>query len=302
VTYRLMVTFHGGSSRTSINNVGIFSVADDHAQPVDPFYALRPSRGTSLGALPALAELRRMVMAADGTLLVANGYKDFSQLLQFSPSSTPASFEFASVYASDQLHHPFDALFAFGNDLYVSNQDADLKKSKSPAITFYSTSGANGQVFLAEQTFRALRGLAYDGNYLYVADAGGNEDGAFYGFDASGRKKVSHALEQPVHLLYDGTRYVYIGDEHKNAVYIYDTVTQNVPLGLITKDTGLDHTGGMALVTTSATSATLLVASRLGHAIMSYPLELGNPPTWDGTKQTLLSNLTDFPEFLLVPG
>jgi hypothetical protein len=299
--YDLMLTFHGGSIDSSINNVGVFTVSDDNqAEPATPFYALGPRAQGGFGALPALSELRCLALdPLDGSLLVANGFKDFNQVLQFSPASGPSRFAFASIYASDGLNHPFDLVFAFDNNLYVSNQDPNPKLSKSPVITWYSAPGAKAEVFKAQATFQTLRGLASDGSYLYVADAGTKQDGMLYAFDESGKVRVSYPLSEPVHLLYDGTRYLYIGDEHDNAVYLYDTVSRTAPSGLLTGATGLNHTGGMALIKTSPSSATLLVASRVGQAILSYAVTLGTPPTWDGAKSVLLGNLSDLPEFIL---
>jgi hypothetical protein len=86
-----MLTFHGSSNDSSINNVGVFTVTDDNqAAPASPFYALGPRAQGGFGALPALGELRCLTLdPLDGSLLVANGFKDFSQVLNFSPASGP---------------------------------------------------------------------------------------------------------------------------------------------------------------------------------------------------------------------
>lgn len=292
-----MLSFHGGSLATSINNVGVFTVADGSLTPATPFYALQPAQTTDFGALPALRELRGLALhPSDGTLLVANAYMEFSQVLQFTPTSEPGVFEFSAIYAANQVNHPFDLVFAFNDYLYVSNQDA--VKGDTPAIIYYTGPNAPGETFATAEVFKDLRGLAFDGKYLYVADAG---TGTFYAFTADGGAPAqTFKLGEPVHLLYDGTRYVYIGDEAKNCVYLYDTTTQDAPTSLIQGDTGLDRTAGLALVPVDSSSATLLAASRKGNSVLAYPITLGTPPTWDGTSKPLLSGLTDLPEFILL--
>jgi hypothetical protein len=296
----IMLTFHGGSSSTSINNVGVFTIANGTTQPADPFYALQPAQDADFGALPALRELRGLVPHhSDGTLLVANAYKEFSQILQFTTMPESAGVEFGGLYAANQVNHPFDVVFGFNDYLYVSNQDA--ARGKSPVVTYYTGANTDGAIFTTSVTFQSLRGLAFDGKYLYVADAGADKKpGSFYVFASNGDLVKSFALEQPVHLLYDETHYIYIGDEAKNCVYLYDTISQDAPTPLIDGKTGLDHTAGLALLPVSSASATLLVASRKGSSVMAYPITLGTPPKWDGTYKPALSGLTDLPEFILV--
>jgi hypothetical protein len=296
----MLLTFHGGSTDTSINNAGAFVVTNGEPAPSTAFYALGPARQTDFGALPALRELRGLALhPTDGTLLVANGYKEFSQVLQFSPTADPTLFEFASIYASNQVNHPFDVVFAFNDALYVSSQDAG--QGGSPVITYYTGPGAKAGVFPASASFQSLRGLAYDGKYLYAADAGAEKgDGMLYVFAATGETVKSFPLAQPVHVLYDGARYVYIGDEDKDCIYLYDTVAEQAPTTLIGGDTGLDHTAGLALALGQSPSATLLAASRKGNAVLAYPITLGDPPTWNGSYKPFLTGLTDLPEFVLV--
>jgi hypothetical protein len=295
----VLLTFHGGSTQTSINNVGVYELGNGGGRPGDPFYALGPAVRRNFGALPALRELRGLAShPEDGTLLVANAYRSFNQVLQFSETSTPHMFEFTGIYASDGLNHPFDVAFGFDNALYVSNQDAE--DGKHAVITYYTAAGAKGVEFPAKAKFATLRGLAFDGTYLYVADAGAKGDGMLYGFSSDGHLHRSHPLKQPVHVLYDGTRYVYIGDESEDCVYVYDTTTDAAPTPLIKKGSGLDHAAGLAFIAATSSSATLLVASRKSSEVLAYPITFDPTPGWDGTRNTFLQGLTDFPEFVFV--
>jgi hypothetical protein len=70
--------------------------------------------------------------------------------------------------------------------------------------------------------FTALRAIATDGIYWYAADAGSTSTpGGVQAFDQHGAPEPQGPLNvpQPVHLLYDGARYLYIGSEAKNSVY-----------------------------------------------------------------------------------
>ena len=296
----IMLTFHGGSSSTSINNVGAYNVVGDVASPASPFYALQPEQIANFGALPAVRELRGIVAhPTDGTLLVANAYKEFNQILQFTPTSAPGVVEFSAIYAQKQVNHPFDIVFAFEKYLFVSNQDA--VSDNGPAITYYPRAGADGKVFPTSRKFGRLRGLASDGKYLYVAGAeAGKTAGCLFVFGPNGALVTSHPLDAPVHLLYDGARYVYIGDEAKDCVYLYDTASGTAPTPLVEGHTGLEDTAGLALLPLNPSSAKLLVASRKGKAVLAYPITLGTPPRWDGTYTRLLGGLADWPEFIFV--
>jgi hypothetical protein len=98
-------------------------------------------------------------------------------------------------------------------------------------------------------------------------------------------------VHEPVHLLYDGSRYLYIGSEKDNAVYQYDTHEGGTSLDtFICTSTAvrIDHTAGLAIF-----NGYFYVASRKGMAINQY--ELATP----STGSVYVSKLADSPEFIL---
>jgi hypothetical protein len=139
--------------------------------------------------------------------------------------------------------------------------------------------------------FITLRGIATNGTNWYVADEGDTKTpGSVSIFDASGKEQSSLSVNQPVHLLYDGSRYLYIGSEKDNAVYQYDTTgsaTTVSPFIQSSKTVPIDHTGGLAIW-----NGSFYVASRVGMAINQYPL------TQPGSGSVYVSGLADNPEFI----
>jgi hypothetical protein len=300
-----LVSFHGGTTAASINNLGVFG-ADGTAR--DPFYALGPapensgsgSGQVSVGALPALNELRA-VLTTSGALYVVNAYKEFCQLLTFAPRPAADGFwPFAGIYAdkSAGLSHPFDVV-AGPSVLYVSNQDSN-------DVVSFTGPGAQGTVVASG--YKAVRGLAWDGQALYVADSGADKVHIYP--DAESSKATSFAASEPVHLLYDGVSQLFIGSEKDNSVLVFDTTSvpsDNNPQILIDgKRSGLDHTSGLALTEVTSKSANLLVASRVGRQVLSYPLALVDGAwTWQSASYTTFLHhhqLGDDPEFIVAVG
>jgi hypothetical protein len=306
----LAVSFHGGATLPGINNVYAF------AQGKDGRVMLGAPNAPDLGMMPALSELRAFVVSSDGSFLfVANGSKDRNQVVRFTAGSTGEPvWVFHDVYASEGLSHPFDLVHAFDGSLFVSNQDTDT-------VTCHATAGGPATTFATG--FSEVRGLAFDGTYLYVADVGADTVSIY---DATGAKVGTLDVKRPVHLLFDASGWLWIGsergedaadaaipsgahdDDHHDAVYAYDTA--KAPAGDVVKvvhgaSTGLDHTAGLCLVAGPTTkSATLLVASRVGHRILAYPIDLSHhSPSWSpSTSQTVLGGdvLLDDPEFIAI--
>ena len=306
----LAVSFHGGATLPGINNVYAFS----HGK------AGRVMLGTpnapDPGLMPALSELRSFVASSDGSFLfVANGSKERSQVVRFTAgASGEPPWVFHDVYASEGLAHPFDLVHGFDGSLFVSNQDTN-------AVTCHASAGGPATTFATG--FSEVRGLAFDGTHLYVADVGADTVSVY---DGTGAKVGTLDVKRPVHLLFDGG-WLWIGsergkvaagaatpsgahgdDDHHDAVYAYDTA--KAPAGDVVKvvhgaSTGLDHTAGLCLVAGPTTkSATLLVASRVGHRILAYPIDLSHhSPSWSpSTSQTVLGSdvLLDDPEFIAI--
>jgi hypothetical protein len=147
----LLVTFHGGSSAGSINNVFAYATSGPNSGALLTNSALAPPGGGSL------SELRAMTLA-NGHLYVANGARRTSNVLCYSLPPvllTPPgglNFTFLSTVVaatfSDKGHfetaiaHPF-GIAAVGDLLYVSNQDTNVVAQVSLAND--GENGALGQ-------------------------------------------------------------------------------------------------------------------------------------------------------------
>lgn len=284
----LCISFHGGSTATSINNI-LLAVPAHSLTPV-----LAPNAS---GAMPALSELRGFFLDTDdGNLYVVNGYKDFSSILVFQPQ-TGGGYTFYSIFAAgatDKLAHPFCAVPGSDGHIYVSNQDV-ITGASSSAITYYEGPsmkhpGTYKGVFI--DGFITLRGIATDGSNWYAADEGDSKNpGTVAMYDSSGKLKTSVKINQPVHLLWDGAQYLYIGSEGDNAVYQWDPASGGQPVKFIASTTKvpIDHTSGLAI-----SNGYMFVASRKSFSVNSY--QIANPGT---TGSVVVSGLVDDPEFML---
>jgi DNA-binding beta-propeller fold protein YncE len=305
----LAVSFHGGATLPGINNVYAFAGEPGRLM-------LGAPNSPDAGMMPALSELRAFVPSGDGTyLFVANGSKERNQVLRFTRGSAgEPPWIFHDVYASDGLSHPFDVVVGFDGNVFVSNQDTDT-------VTRHTSPGGPATTFAAG--FREVRGLAFDGTHLYVADVGADSVAIY---DSTGATVGTIDVKRPVHLLIDASGWLWIGsergkdtasaaghsgahgDEHHDAVYAYDSA--DVPGGDVVKvihghSTGLDHTAGLCLVPgQTAVDATLLVASRVGRSILAYPIVRAHgSPSWNpSTSKTVLGSdaLLDNPEFIAI--
>ena len=288
----LAISFHGGGSgpkgSRAVNNILVPSAAGS------PTCLLGPNQG---GFMPALWELRGFFAdPTSGDLFVVNAYQDCSAIFRFKNSGGAGSpYSYAGIFAAGagaQLNHPFCAALGADGDVYVSNQDPGSGRTTG-AITVYqgpnaAVPGAFVRVFA--DGFTALRAIATDGINWYAADAGSTKSpGGVKVFDQDGvpRPQGSLNLPQPVHLLYDGARYLYIGSEATNSVYRYDTTGPGDPELFLDGSGQIDHTAGLAI-----SSTVLFVGSRKGRSVYCYPLA---DPT---SGRSFVTNLPDNPEFM----
>jgi hypothetical protein len=289
----LTVSFHGGSSPNAVNNLLSYRRGGSGIPILNP-----PASIT-------LDELRGFTPGPNGDLYVMVGNKNAGNVLQFTPP-VPPSVEYTDGTAfaspSSALSHPFALVFA-KSSLFVSNQD-DNKVRR-----FSASTGAGGKDFA--EGFNTLRGIAADANYLYVADEKGrkNQKGevSWYalpnGASASKASKAGHVdVDDPVHLLYDGSRYVYIGCEKNSEIYLLDTQnlakapTRLVPPPIDTPGLSIPpDVAGLAIA-----SGKLYVASRKSRFIAQYSLETSTtPPTLSAPGEIFVGNLPDEPEFVV---
>ena len=271
-----MISFHGGDSKG--------------ASPINTLASIQLG-----GSPPSLRELRAFTVGPDGNLYVVNAYKDNSMILQFGPASSwPAPY--LTTFVDSHLDHPFDIVFGPKGNLYVSNQD------NNHVNMFEGPSGANPGHHLGDFAggFNAVRGLAYDGTYVYIADeqGGASKTGAVCVYDSSGNSQNSIAAPDPIHLMYDGQRYLYIGCGSANDVQVFDTQNPSQPAQSIFSggaNPAIDGTSGIAL----PGDGNIYVASRKGQRILKYPL---STPTTAGAGSVFLGQLPDQPEFVGMVG
>lgn len=255
------------------------------------------------GSLPSMRELRAFAVGPDGNLYVVNAYKNNSVIFQFgSAASLPAAYQTTFV-DSTHLNHPFDLVFGPDGNLYVSNQD------DHEVNMFQGPSGKIPGAYIghfAKHGINTLRGIACDGTYWYVADetgGGSKKDpgtGAVLIYDREGNlQSQSIAVPNPIHLVYDGQRYLYIGCGSANDVKVFDTTNlSSLPSSIFGSggaNPAIDATAGIAL----PGDGHIYVASRKSSQVLQYPL---SSPTSAGTGAVFFDQLPDQPEFIGTPG
>jgi hypothetical protein len=217
---QLLVSYHGGGVKGSVNNVDL---ADESGSL---------KKDVLEGTLPPakLDELRGMTFGPDGNLWVVSGKRSVSQIIRF--DGTPNShgvYEFIGlvfgVEALDALLHPFDIRFPPGGatEWFVSNQDTNVVVGPLPEVvldppfepglspwlasnypdnnllpgTWVASAvgglaghptapvpipaGLEASPATGGPVSNSVRGLEHDGEYLYVADEVANQVKAYDG-------------------------------------------------------------------------------------------------------------------------
>ncbi|HEY6391624.1 MAG TPA: hypothetical protein VIX89_10125 [Bryobacteraceae bacterium] len=159
----LFVTFHGGSSTDSINNIYAYitgSGPQKTASSTSVLNLLYPDQ---------LSELRAMVLA-NGCLYVANGSKHTSNILCFHGSGTIYDLVSTLVCGNvDSVNHPFSLVFDGAGHCFVSNQDTNV-------VAIFNV-GASGETTTPGPVASYLTGLGVTGTFLdatFVASKVGN--------------------------------------------------------------------------------------------------------------------------------
>lgn len=160
----LLVTFHGGSGSSSINNVYAYDTSDGTQPPTDALEVLKQV---------TLSELRAMVFA-NGLLYVANGAKKQSTVLAYNVPSSGSTFTYAATLIGPTLSkkkhfesgiaHPFGIAFN-GASCFISNQDTNVVSQVT-----VSNQGLTGTLVQGPPNY--LSGLFPTGTFLdgtYVA-------------------------------------------------------------------------------------------------------------------------------------
>jgi hypothetical protein len=158
----LFVTFHGGSSKDSINNIYAYTTGSGPQKTA--------SNPAVLNMLypGQLSELRGMVLVND-FLYVANGSKKTSNILCFQGSGT--SYDLVSAFVCGNLNsvnHPFSLAFDDADHCFVSNQDTNV-------VAIFNV-GSSGETTTPGPVASYLTGLGLSGTFLdatFVASKSG---------------------------------------------------------------------------------------------------------------------------------
>ncbi len=284
-----LIGFHGGGS--GIENLRSYSLT------TPPTCTNQAVLQVNASGEPGLYELRGFMYDAGGNLYVANANKSNSQVLRFMPASGSTS---GYAYAYDptfdlttNLVHPFGLAVGFAGNLYVSNQSTGGQGGN--VITYYdalNTSQLGQYLGTLPQTFQQLRGIAYDGTYLYAADT---TAGTVTQIDAGRATIATIPVAAADHLLYDGTQYLYVGSE-SNGVYRYDTQAGGAPVPFLSDPSpAIGAVAGFAF----GGDGYFYVADRTGNALNRYPLDFSVfPPSCQSEGEPFLTGLGDSPEFI----
>ncbi len=290
----LFVTFHGGSSKDSINQVYAYSTGSGPQKD--------PSSKSVLNMLylDQLSELRGMVLA-NGCLYVANGSKKTSNILCFQGSGS--TYDLVSTFVCGNLNsvnHPFSLVFDGAGHCFVSNQDTNV-------VAIFNV-GATGETATPGPVASYLTGLGLTGTFLdatFVASKVGTlpnvpptptlEDGQG-GLDVTttgtGKdEKVSHSVRDLA--LANGI--LFVADEPGGCVRMYDPSTGEYhgkstgalksPTHLLIQGTTMYVTAGQEIwsspVPTDASNPTLnftsVFSTTLGD-VAGLAFDLADPP------------------------
>jgi hypothetical protein len=112
------ISFHGG--KNSLNNIHVY---DHSGNPSSTPKLLKKDKSKV-----KLKELRAFQFVGN-LLYVVNGYKDYSQVLTYTPGKN-GQYDFKEVFAdgknADGIFHPYDLTFDENGNCYVSNQDSNV--------------------------------------------------------------------------------------------------------------------------------------------------------------------------------
>jgi len=148
----LFVTFHGGSSKDSINNIYAYTTGSG------PQKTASSSAVLNMLYPGQLSELRGMVLVND-FLYVANGSKKTSNILCFQGSGT--SYDLVSTFVCGNLNsvnHPFSLVFDDADHCFVSNQDTNV-------VAIFNV-GSTGETTTPGPVASYLTGLGLTGTFL----------------------------------------------------------------------------------------------------------------------------------------
>lgn len=286
-------TFHGDGARHhpapeyGINTVLRFDLEDPAAAPVAVL-------GPSLVSPSRM--LRDIKVLSDGRMLVVQGYKFDSAILEYGSCTPSEPFRhFLREYRSPQLVHPY-AVALMGDEMFASTQDSNMivgfnltkvrmkiEQGYSPLVDFnvYGNFRYRGK--------ESYRGIAYHEDCLYVSVV--NKDRISVMCRDSqgnlGRPTRKIKIKHPIGLLVDDAKgFLYIasvGKRHGH-VAVWDVRSKRFLRKLVHK--GMTHPTNMAF-----RGDTVLVASMTQRALLEFNRTTGAflrvalsdlPPTPEG--------------------
>ena len=304
------LTFHGGEGRSDLNSIHVYSA--------DGRKLRKALDRASLPETVELRELRGHAFGPDGSLYVANAYKEYSQILRFhGPPDLRGKHSFRDVFVQSDaernpgLSHPFSIVFDVRGDLYVTSQNtsltlryfgpdsragqpgapmplpASLAKVKNQEFypgTFCASAleVVHGLKVVREATF--ARGLLYvvdrDADCVRKYDPG---TGAYLGAIAA-----PDLIDKPIHLAVSGDM-LYIGNRGNESVVKCDLRSEQVAPFIHPQAGGLKNPSGLAF----GDDGYFYVASRGSRQILRYRLSDGWPD-----RHPFIDHLDDEPEFI----
>ena len=267
MNYAWHLTFHGGSGRSDLNSIHVYSADGRHE-----------GKALDRSSLPATLELRELrghTFGPDGDLYVANAFQEYSQIIRF--HGTPdarGKHVFRDLFVQNDpvrnpgLSHPFNVVFNANGDLYVTSQNTSL------TLRYYgpdSTAGRPGSPmplspFLAqvkhqkfhpgtfcasaqevEHGLKVVREAVFARGFLWVADRDADcvrkynlETGTYLGAIAA-----LDLIDKPIHLAVTGDS-LYIGNRGNESVVKCDLVSEKVSSFIHPEAGGLQNPSGLA--------------------------------------------------------
>jgi len=218
------VTFHGGSSKGSIDIVQRFSMD-----------------GTNLGNIFAensdFSELRGMFIDPQTQdLYVANAYKLNSLLLKFSACGDDGLRSYLGAFASKGLFHPY-GIALWNKTIFASNQDSN-------DVSYFTNKGKFLGTFIGE--VGSPRGLTIDskGN-VYVSS---EEMNAVMVFNKQGAFVSKINVDTPIGLYYDHpSNSLFIGSNGDDQnVLVYNITTSKLSSKTFSND-NMSHPAGIVV-------------------------------------------------------
>jgi hypothetical protein len=304
------LTFHGGTGRSDLNSVHVYSADGRHV-----------GKALDRASLPATLELRELrghAFGPDGDLYVANAFQDYSQIVRFHGSRDQrGKHAFREVFLqNDPVHnpglsHPFNLVFDAHGDLYVTSQNTSL------TLRYYGPNSTIGQpgspmplpsslATVKDQTFcpgtfcasakeirhglKVVREAVFARGFLWVADRDADCVRTYHPGTGAylGKIAAQDVIDKPIHLAVR-VNSLYIGNRGNESVAKCDLLSQRVTPFILPQAGGLKNPSGLAF----GEDGYLYVASRGSHQILRYRLFDGSPD-----RRPFIDHLDDEPEFI----